>query len=72
VTGSLVRLRWSSGAETTVVPAPGTLTVLTADDGAPQKPAKKKAAVKSEAGASKKTARKSATQRSATRKTKGS
>jgi hypothetical protein len=28
VTGSMVRVRWPSGDETTVVPAPGTLTVL--------------------------------------------
>ncbi len=30
VTGSLVQVRWRSGEETTVVPAPGTLTVLAA------------------------------------------
>ena len=28
VTGSLVRVRWPTGEETTVVPAPGTLSVL--------------------------------------------
>ena len=32
VTGSLLRVRWPSGEETTVVPAPGTLTVLAATD----------------------------------------
>ena len=30
VTGSMVRVRWPSDEETTVVPAPGTLTVLAA------------------------------------------
>ena len=46
VTGSLVRVRWPSGEETTVVPAPGTLTVLAASgtttDAAPTKAAGKK------------------------------
>ena len=28
VTGSLVRVRWPTGEETTVVPAPGTLSVV--------------------------------------------
>ena len=28
VTGSMVRVRWPAGQETTVIPAPGTLTVL--------------------------------------------
>jgi hypothetical protein len=28
VMGSMVRVRWPSGGETTVIPAPGTLTVL--------------------------------------------
>ena len=32
VTGSLLRVRWPSGEETTVIPAPGTLTVLAASD----------------------------------------
>ena len=32
VTGSLLRVRWPSEEETTVVPAPGTLTVLAASD----------------------------------------
>jgi len=73
VTGSLVRLRWPSGEETTVVPAPGTLTVLTAGGAAAQRAAKKKSAVKGEAGASKKTAGKGATsQRRATKRAKGS
>jgi hypothetical protein len=30
VMGSMVRVRWSSASETTVIPAPGTLTVLAA------------------------------------------
>lgn len=70
VTGSLVRLRWPSGEETTVVPAPGTLTVLTAAERAPRKAAKKRGAVKSDAGARKKTAGERATsKRSATKPT---
>ena len=41
VTGPLVRVRWSSDEETTVIPAPGTLTVLAAAKAVPQKAAKK-------------------------------
>ena len=64
VTGSLLRLRWPSGEETTVVPAPGTLTVLTAGSAGRQRAAKrKKGAVKGEAVASKKTSGKGATSR---------
>lgn len=74
VTGSLVRLRWPSGEETTVVPAPGTLTVLTATEGASRRAAKKnEGAVKGRAGASKKPAGKGATSKARpTKKTKGS
>jgi hypothetical protein len=72
VTGSLVRVRWSSEEETTVVPAPGTLTVLAAGKVVPQKAAKTKGAAKNTAGA-KNVAGKSATPTSsAPRKTKGS
>ena len=42
VTGSLVRVRWLSGDETMVAPAPGTLSVLAAGRAVPQKAAKKK------------------------------
>jgi hypothetical protein len=49
VTGSLLRVRWPSGEETTVVPAPGTLTVLAASDAA------------NKAGRTKKAGRKKAT-----------
>jgi Domain of unknown function (DUF1918) len=46
VTGSLLRVRWPSGEETTVAPAPGTLTVLAAtgivEDTAPTKKAARK------------------------------
>jgi hypothetical protein len=52
VTGSLVRVRWLSGEETTVVPAPGTLSVLAVGQAGPQKRAKK-GAVKNKAGATK-------------------
>ena len=46
VTGSLVRVRWLSGEETMVAPAPGTLSVLAAGRAVPQKGAKKSAAKK--------------------------
>lgn len=72
VTGSLLRLRWPSGEETTVVPAPGTLTVLTAGEGAPPRAVKQKAgAVKGGAGASKKSAGKGATSKNRPTKPKG-
>jgi hypothetical protein len=49
VTGSLVRVRWPSNEETTVIPAPGTLTVLASSDamkhaGPAKKGTRKKAA----------------------------
>jgi hypothetical protein len=74
VTGSLVRVRWPSGEETTVVPAPGTLSVIAAGKAAPQKAAKKKGATKNPGGAKPKSiASKSAPPTtSAARKTKGS
>ena len=73
VTGSLVRVRWSSEEETTVVPAPGTLTVLAAGNVVPQKSAKKKGRAKNTAGAKKNIAGNSATPTtSAARKTKRS
>ena len=40
VTGSLLRVRWLSGEETLVAPAPGTLSVLAAGMAVPQKGAK--------------------------------
>jgi hypothetical protein len=54
VAGSLVRVRWLSGEETTVAPAPGTLSVLAAGKAVPQKRAKKKGAARNTAGATKK------------------
>jgi hypothetical protein len=56
VTGSLVRVRWQSGGETTLVPAPGTLTVVVAAKAGPQTAANKQKAAKSTAGKEKKTA----------------
>ena len=53
VTGSLVRVRWLSGDETMVAPAPGTLSVLAAGRAAPQKGPKKSAA-RNTAGVTKK------------------
>jgi len=52
VTGSLVRVRWPSGEETTVAPAPGTLSVLPPDEAVPMRA--KKSAAKKTAGATKK------------------
>ncbi len=60
VTGSLVRVRWPSGDETTVAPAPGTLSVLAAGKAVPQKAAKKSAATKTAGATKKKAARKTA------------
>ncbi len=61
LTGSLVRVRWPSGEETTVIPAPGTLTVLAAGKAAPRKAAKNRGAAANPAEAKRKTASKSAT-----------
>jgi hypothetical protein len=42
--GSMVRVRWGSAAETTIIPAPGTLTVLASSgDQAPARAVGKKA-----------------------------
>jgi hypothetical protein len=73
VTGSMVRVRWPSEQETTVIPAPGTLTVLASSgDQAPpavrpERPAPKKTAT-SKKPTSKKTA---SAKRDATKKTAG-
>ena len=61
VTGSLVRVRWPSEEETTVIPAPGTLTVLAAGKAAPRRAAKNQGAAANPAGVKRKTASKSAT-----------
>ncbi|HZQ86507.1 MAG TPA: hypothetical protein VFA83_16790 [Acidimicrobiales bacterium] len=62
-TGSLIRVEWESGEESTMMPAPGTLTVLPGRRGtrkaAPKKAAPKKAAAKKTA-AKKTTAKKAA------------
>ena len=73
VTGSLVRVRWQSGEETMVAPAPGTLSVLAAGRAVPQKGAEKSAA-KNTADATKKKniASKSTPKKSGAKKTKGS
>jgi hypothetical protein len=60
VTGSLVRVCWPSGDETTVAPAPGTLSVLTAGKAVPQRGAKKSAAKNTAGATTKKMANKSA------------
>ena len=61
VTGSLLRVRWPSDEETTVAPAPGTLTVLAASDAVKETAPTKKAARKKSATATKTTSGKKAT-----------
>ena len=61
VTGSLLRVRWPSEEETTVIPAPGTLTVLAASDAVKETARTKKAARKKSAKANKATSGKKAT-----------
>ena len=61
VTGSLLRVRWPSEEETTVEPAPGTLTVLAASDAVKETARTKKAARKKSASATKTTSGKKAT-----------
>jgi hypothetical protein len=51
VTGSLLRVRWSSDEETTVAPAPGTLTVLSASNAGVETAATKKVSRKKAATA---------------------
>jgi hypothetical protein len=72
VTGSLVRVRWTSGEETTVAPAPGTLSVLAAGKAVRQKGARKSAAKITAGATKKKVASKGAPpKKSGARKTKG-
>jgi hypothetical protein len=61
VTGSLLRVRWPSDEETTVAPAPGTLTVLAASDAINETATTKKAARKKSATATTTTPGKKAT-----------
>ena len=61
VTGSLLRVRWPSNEETTVVPAPGTLTVLAASNAVKETTPTKKAARKQAATSTKTTSDKKAT-----------
>jgi hypothetical protein len=73
VTGSLLRVRWLSGEETLVAPAPGTLSVLAPGRAVPQKGARKSAAKNTTGATKKKMASKSAPpKKSGARKTKGS
>jgi hypothetical protein len=61
VTGSLLRVRWTSEEETTVVPAPGTLTVLAATEAVKETARTRKAAPKKAATATKTASGKKAT-----------
>lgn len=60
VTGPLVRVRWPSNQETTLIPAPGTLTVLAGAPG-PRTPTKKQGTAKATTGKRKSAASTSAT-----------
>ena len=83
VMGSMVRVRWSSASETTVIPAPGTLTVLAASGArapkaVPKKAVPKKAAAKtgakkatSKKAAAKTGAKKATSKKAATKKSSG-
>ena len=62
VTGSMVRVRWPSEEETTVIPAPGTLTVLASSgDQAPPAVRRERAATKKAAPKTTATAKKTTT-----------
>ena len=61
VTGSLLRVRWPSEEETTLAPAPGTLTVLAATETVSETAPTKKAAGKKKATAPKAPSGKKAT-----------
>ena len=60
VTGPLVRVRWPSNQETTLIPAPGTLTVLAGAPG-PRTLTKKQGTAKATTGKRKSAASTSAT-----------
>src|SRR5829696_1905677 len=70
VTGSLLRVRWPSEEETTVAPAPGTLTVLAATESVKATARTKKAAGKKAASATKSSAGTKATPDNARSRTK--
>ena len=68
MTGSMVRVRWPSAGETTIIPAPGTLTVLASSgDQAPERAVRKKAVGK-KAVAKETTAKKAAAGKATTSK----
>jgi hypothetical protein len=66
VTGSILRVRWPSGDNTMVVPAPGTLTVLASSGDKASAAAGKRVATKQ--AAKKAPTKKAATSKAATRK----
>ena len=72
VTGSILRVRWPSGENTMVVPAPGTLTVLASSGDKASAAARKSVATKRtapKASAKKAATRKAAPERRATKHT---
>ena len=72
MTGSVLRVRWRTEEETSIVPAPGTLTVLTPTPRmvpSPQAVAQRGAAKTSSAAKSAATTKSAATKKSAARKT---
>jgi hypothetical protein len=54
VTGSMVRIRWDTGGESSMVPGPGVLSVLPAAAPAKRAPAKRAAAARKKAPVTKK------------------
>ena len=65
VTGSILRVRWPSGENTMVVPAPGTLTVLASSGDKASAAARKRVATERTAKAKKAPAKKAATRKAA-------
>ncbi|MGH9118125.1 MAG: hypothetical protein ACRD0A_09725 [Acidimicrobiales bacterium] len=68
VTGSMLRVRWPSDEETTVVPAPGTLTVLTPSSHQAPSTVRPGRAVPKRPAAKTTTARKTAARKTAAKK----
>src|SRR4051794_9839068 len=66
ITGKMVRVRWGSDEETTVVPAPGTVTVLSSGAAPASKAAAGKVTAGKKASAKKATAKKAAPAKKAT------
>jgi hypothetical protein len=69
VAGSMVRVRWPSEAETTIIPAPGTLSVLASSgDQPPQRAGGRATAAKKAAAKKARTSKKGAGEKGAAKK----